>query len=194
MSQFRDQLVRFVEPLKRRILMMLARAVVRTIYDDSGIQLAKVEVFSDEKRDKLERFQDYGLTCNPPVDSEAIVAFIGGNRNHGVVLRIDNREFRLKNLAIGEVALYTDEGDYIHFKRNRELHVRTNKWKLQGESDELMDILTDITKQLKTLADTLSNDTTNTIFGPMKLNSFATYTTIKSNVQALITKLEGLTA
>lgn len=139
MSQLIQELKSFVEPLKRRILLMLGRAVVKAIYDDSGIQLMKLDLMADETRDKVERFQDYGFSAHPPKGSEAVVAFVGGNRAHGLVLKVDNREYRLKNMAEGEVALYSDEGDYIWFKRNNELHIHTAKLRVVASTDVEID-------------------------------------------------------
>jgi hypothetical protein len=58
--------------------------------------------------------------------------------------------------------------------------------------DEVLALLVQITDKLSTLSDTLSKDTTNTIFGPMKLNSFSQYTTLKTDIDELKTKLEAL--
>ena len=54
-----------------------------------------------------------------------MAAFIGGDRSHGVVIVVADRRFRLQGLKPGEVALYTDEGDRIHFKRGRILDIET---------------------------------------------------------------------
>jgi hypothetical protein len=48
------------------------------------------------------------------------------------------------------------------------------------------------TDELKTLAKTLSTDTTNTMLGSMKLNAFSDYNTISSAVDTIKGKIEGL--
>lgn len=45
------------------------------------------------------------------------MTFLGGNRAQGLAVKVDDRRYRLKGLACGEVALYTDEGDKIHLER-----------------------------------------------------------------------------
>lgn len=121
MKEFR----KFIDPLKRRILLSISRAVVETIKDDEGIQKMQASLLADEVQDDMERFQNYGFTSHPPKDSEGIAVFPGGDRSHGILIAVDNRTYRLKGLKGGEVALYTDEGDSIILKRNHNIEVNT---------------------------------------------------------------------
>ena len=108
---------KLIAPLSRRVMLMLGRAVVRAISDSEGLQRATIEVFKDDLLSNLERFQDYGFTSAPLEGADALVGFIAGNRDHGIVIKIDDRRYRLKPIAPGEVAMYTDEGDVVHIKR-----------------------------------------------------------------------------
>lgn len=112
-----------LKPIKTRVDNMVARAVVRIIKDSGSIQLAQVSMLGGETRDNVENFQPYGFAYNAPPGSEALLLFIGGNRDHPLIGSITNRAARLKNLASGEVALYTDEGDYIKFSRGQIIEV-----------------------------------------------------------------------
>ena len=106
---------------------MLARAVIKTINDDTNIQQMSLSILSDELRDKIERYQNYGFTSVPLPGMEAFVGFIAGDRGNPVIIAVGDRRFRVKGLKQGEVAIYTDEGDKIHFKRGREIEVTTDK-------------------------------------------------------------------
>ena len=110
-----------LERVKRRIRTLMLRAIVQSVNDSSSIQLIQVKGLADEVLDKVERLQNYGMTSNPPAGSEAFVAFVGADRSAGVILAIENRTFRIKSLKPGEVCIYTDEGDYIKFLRNRKI-------------------------------------------------------------------------
>lgn len=121
MKEFR----KMMEPLKRRILMSISRAVIETIKDDRGIQSMQASLLADEVQDDMERFQNYGFTSHPPKGSEGIAVFPGGDRSHGILIAVDNRTYRLKDLKGGEVAIYTDEGDSIILKRNHRIEVNT---------------------------------------------------------------------
>lgn len=114
---------RLSAPLARRIRLVIARGFVRLVNDTLKMQGLQVSLLADEVRSDVERFQQYGFTSHPHPNAEAIVVFPGGNRDHGIVIAVDDRRYRLKNLAQGEVALYTDEGDYVLLKRNRNIEV-----------------------------------------------------------------------
>lgn len=96
---------------------MLARGVISRVDDARLVQEIQAELLADETADELEHFQTYGLTSNPPAGLEAIVAFITGLRSHGVVVAVGDRKFRLRNLPVGEVALYDDLGQVVHLTR-----------------------------------------------------------------------------
>lgn len=113
-----------IDPLRVRIMTAISRAVLESIDDTQGIQLVKVSLMAGEVRDNIERMQNYGFTSFPKSGAECACLFVGGNREHGLVVSIDDRRFRLKSLAEGEVALYTDEGDRIHFKRGNEIEIK----------------------------------------------------------------------
>lgn len=112
-----DQLRRLLAPLARRVDNMVARAVVKIVNDSTTMQALQLQVLKGETRDRVERFQEYGFTSVPHPGAEAVVVFAAGDRSHGLIVAVDDRRYRLKGLEQGEVALYTDEGDYIHFKR-----------------------------------------------------------------------------
>ena len=110
--------------------------------DKGGLQTGQVSLLEDELRDKVERVQDYGLTSNPLPGAEAITLFVGGNRDHGLIIKVDDRRYRLKGLKGGEVAMYTDEGDFIHFKRDNNMHVKTKHLLADVEEDSTINTKT----------------------------------------------------
>lgn len=116
---------RGLNPIIRRIRLAVARGVVRLISDGAGLQLVQAGLMANETRSNMERLQEYGFTSVPHAGAEAAVIFVGGNRDHGLVIAVDDRRYRLKPLQTGEVALYTDEGDYVKLGRNREIEVNT---------------------------------------------------------------------
>ncbi|MDR1276377.1 MAG: phage baseplate assembly protein V [Candidatus Accumulibacter sp.] len=122
MSLF-ETLDKYTEAMRGKINLMLGHAVLNRINDTTPVQTAQVAILADETQDDVERIQEYGFTSVPPAGSEAVVVFQGGNRDHGLIIATDNRTFRLKNLASGEVALYTDEGDTIVFRRGNVIEI-----------------------------------------------------------------------
>lgn len=115
---------KLVDPLRRRVRLMIGRAVLAAAADDSkGIQLVQVKLLDGEVGDGVERMQNYGYTSVPKAGAEGVMVCVSGDRNHGIVVVMDDRRYRLKNLQPGEVAMYTDEGDTIVMKRGRKIEV-----------------------------------------------------------------------
>ena len=109
----------------RRVMNMICRGVLATTDDDNGMQLQQVSLLRDEAKTAVERFQNYGFSSNAPADSEVIVVFVGGGRDHGVVVGTDDRASRFTGLAAGEVAIYTNEGDSIVLRRDSIIEITT---------------------------------------------------------------------
>lgn len=114
--------VDILRPVHRRMVLAIGRAIVRLVDDAAKVQKAQVTVLAGETK-AVERFQQYGFTSVPLAGMEGIVVFPGAAREHGVMVAIGDRMFRLKGLQPGEVALYTDEGDRIVLKRGREIEI-----------------------------------------------------------------------
>lgn len=112
-----------IEPLRSRVYNIVSRGVLELAKDTEGMQVLKAAILADENRDDIEYFQDYGFTSVPKAGAEALVICPQGNRDHMIAVKVADRRFRLKGLAEGEVALYTDEGDKIVFKRGGTIEV-----------------------------------------------------------------------
>lgn len=121
---------RSLRSLARRARLSVARGIIRLITDSGGLQTAQVGLMANETRSNLERMQEYGFTSVPHAGAEAAIIFVGGNRDHGLVIAVDDRRYRLKGLEAGEVAIYTDEGDSIILKRGREIEVNTQVFRV----------------------------------------------------------------
>lgn len=104
------------DPLRRRLQAIAARGVVRLVNDAGGFQVMQVQLRAGETR-TAERMQGYGFTAVPHEEAEAVVVAPGGNPEHGIVIAVDDRRYRLKGLEEGEVAMYTDEGYHIRIRR-----------------------------------------------------------------------------
>ena len=97
--------------LERRVLLMIGRAVLTVIDDSTRMQSLQLRGLSTETLDTVERFQNYGFTSHPHPGAEALLVSLGGMRQHPVAVAVDDRRHRVKDLARGEVCLYTDEDE-----------------------------------------------------------------------------------
>ena len=123
------QFERLSRELRRRIFLMIGRAVLTVVDDSTGLQTVQVEALRGEVIDGAERFQMYGITSYPLKGADALVLSVGGMRQHSLIL-IDDRRHRVKGLAEGEVCIYTDEDESgnmhrILMKRGREIEMRS---------------------------------------------------------------------
>lgn len=99
---------------------MLARAILRRLVDTGSRQAAQLEVTKGELVDDVPRIQNYGLTGVPPVQgTDAIVVFLGGDREQGIIIAMENKQYRLASLEAGEVALYDDLGNMVKLGRSK---------------------------------------------------------------------------
>lgn len=105
-----------------RITNLMSRAVVRRVVDTGKLQTLQADALADETRD-VERMQNYGFTGVPPSGSEAVIVFVGGRREHGIAVAVDDRRCRLSGLEQGEVAVYTDQGDKVVIRRGGTIEV-----------------------------------------------------------------------
>jgi len=114
---------KMLEPLQRRVMSMIAPAIITGVDDSKAIQTLQIQLGKNEVREGVNRVQQYGFSSHPFAQSECAVMFVGGNRDHGLVIAVDDSRYRLKSIAQGEVALYTDEGDVIHLKRGGQIEI-----------------------------------------------------------------------
>ncbi|WP_052742394.1 phage baseplate assembly protein V [Pseudomonas frederiksbergensis] len=105
-----------IRDIGNRVMMMFARGVLRGVNDANGRQQLQVELLKGELRDGVERMQNYGFTSHP-LGGDVAFAAVGGNREQGIVLVIDDRRYRIPMQA-GEVAMYDDLGNKIELLRD----------------------------------------------------------------------------
>lgn len=109
--------------LAARLRLTVGRAVLALVNDAAKLQAVQVQLQDSVVRDRAEHFQHYGYTSHPLPGAEGISLSVAASTDHTVIINIDDRRYRLKGLAAGEVALYTDEGDKIHFKRGNVIQI-----------------------------------------------------------------------
>jgi len=118
------RLQKVLKPYHRRINNLVSRGVLNLVDAASNLQTLQVNLLANETLDDVEHFQPYGFTSHPKEGAEVLLTSLGGQRDHSIVFCVSDRRFRLKDLSQGEVALFTDEGDVIHFKRGNEILIK----------------------------------------------------------------------
>lgn len=120
--------------LVKRLRGLVTRAVIELVQDDLDEQGVQVRLISGDLLDDVRHAQPYGLTTHPPPDSDGIFLSVGGARGSGVVVCVGNREFRLRRLEQGEVALYSQHGQVLLLKADGSVELTANEIRL-GAAD-----------------------------------------------------------
>lgn len=85
---------------------MVARSIVALVNDAENLQNIQVTVLSGEVQTDVERFQNFGFTAHPVAGAEALVVYIGGDRDHGTAVAVDDPNFRPTDVPAGGSAQY----------------------------------------------------------------------------------------
>jgi phage baseplate assembly protein V len=103
------------------------RVTLDLVDDKTKMQKVQASGLEGEIFPSAEKFESYGFTSHPPLGSEAVAFPIGGDRGHLAILAAGDRGVRKKDLAPGETAIYTLEGDHLHFKNGNKLEMLTKE-------------------------------------------------------------------
>lgn len=118
--------------------MKVVRALIQSVVE-GVIKRFSASGRANEMFTNREYMQHYGFTSRPLSGSEGLV-LIDGNTIY--MIASDDRRYRVA-LEDGEVALYTDEGDKIHFKRNKEILITTgNKLTIDAVNEVVINTTT----------------------------------------------------
>lgn len=102
-------LTRLLMPLRRRIQLLINRAVINAVKSGEGFQLVQVSTGKNETLHDLKHHEPYGFTSKPLSGAQALAASLGGSRSHSLVFMVSDRRYRLTGLEDGEVALYDNQ-------------------------------------------------------------------------------------
>jgi hypothetical protein len=109
MSLSVSDLRRFMAAVTTRLLLTLARSLVRVVEESDGVQVIQVNVLAGELLENIQNPQHYGFASRMRPGNEALLAFLAGDRSHGYAICDGDRRYRPQDLEEGEVALFTDE-------------------------------------------------------------------------------------
>jgi len=139
---FRTDIERFLEPLTRRVMGMVAKAKILASMAGKNIDVMKIDLGHGEIKSSVDSMQDYGLASKPVNGAQAIVLMITGSRDHPVIVATDDYRYRPVLLA-GEVALYSKFGQVIKLNKN-------NKISIGNGTQELLDLFDQLLVRLET--------------------------------------------
>lgn len=104
-----------VSRLWRRMQLVIGRGRVTTSNDTKTAQLLQIRLGALETRDGTPRLAEFGFTSRPPVGSDVIVLFLGGDRSNAVAIATGHQASRPTGLQEGETMVYDLWGKSIYF-------------------------------------------------------------------------------
>lgn len=130
MSKLRKTVNKITAPIKVRNVSMISRGIVKHVNDSKGLQVLQVQGPLGALINNVLRIQEYGSTSNPPIDSECVLIFLGGERSAPLAIATDDRVIRKKNLEPGETAIYGKDGQYVLLKDGDIIEIKTGSGKV----------------------------------------------------------------
>jgi phage gp45-like len=97
----------------------MKQSLVTKVDDSTLIQTVSLKAGYNEVFKDIERVQSYGLTTNPPLESEALYL-------DDFAIVVDNADFRPTDLVSGEVCLYSEFGKNIKLTSTNEIEIGGN--------------------------------------------------------------------
>jgi phage baseplate assembly protein V len=113
---------RLLHPLKIKISLMIGRAILSAIDNSGDTQRLEIVGLSSETLKGVDRLQNYGFESFPKNKTEVLMHFPGGSRSKGIASVVHDRNARPKDLASGEVCVYTDQDGITKVHR---IHLKT---------------------------------------------------------------------
>jgi len=105
-----EGLKRLLNPIKRKIFLMIGRALLTAIDNGGSVQRVQVQGLKGETLSDIDHAQPYGFAAYPETGKEVILVFVNGDRDQGVALSVVDRDTRPTDLAEGDACLYTSAG------------------------------------------------------------------------------------
>lgn len=136
-------------PIRRKVNLMVSRAVISSLSSDGGLQLLQLKLLADEVTEDAQNFQEFGFISKPPAGTEAVALSVGGNREHVVVVATNNRAARqalASLMGTGDAMFFNNNQKYLLLKGDN-LEGKMSKIKLENDSNELIAVLVEWIEQ-----------------------------------------------
>lgn len=125
-----DHITRMVQ---RQVERMLAqqrpamRAQLGALELGTRVQRAGMEALAGEPLDNIELFQQFGFTSAPPEGTELVFLPLGGRSSASVIVATQHGASRIALDERGETRVYNQWGDFVHFRKDRTIHVKAQE-------------------------------------------------------------------
>ena len=96
----------------------IERGTITASKNDDQLRELQVQLQDNYVQDELEHLEPYGFSSEPHCDkqTDAMIAFLGNQRGHGIVLSVTDRRYRITQMKTGEVCIYDDKKRRVYLK------------------------------------------------------------------------------
>ena len=154
-----DEMKRFIAPLQRRVMLAIGRGTLGPVNDADGLQRSQVKLLAGEVRDNVERMQQYGISAVPLAGADVLVVCVGGNRDHPVIIGVDDRRHRPTGLQPGDVCIYSyQSGHRIILKADRKIEIEGDEITVKADTKITLEApVVEMTGRLDVMGDIRDN-------------------------------------
>lgn len=108
---------------RRRAYLGISRGTLVSVNDSPMMQELTIRDRFGDQKTNVEHWHPYGFTSVPKApeggkEAEVLVAYLGGNPDHPVVVGTADRRHRPKDLKPGESAYHDDQGQMLKIGRD----------------------------------------------------------------------------
>ena len=98
----------------------IERGTITASKNNDQLRELQVQLQDNYVQDELEHLEPYGFSSEPHCDkqTDAMVAFLGNQRGHGIVLSVTDRRYRITQMKTGEVCIYDDKKRHVYLKQD----------------------------------------------------------------------------
>jgi phage baseplate assembly protein V len=115
-----------INRISRRVMGMASWGRKTSGSDSGNCQTHQTRMNNNEIRDNTPRLAEFGFSSNPPVGSDQLIIFLGGDRNNGVIVGTGHQQSRPKGLSEGETKIYSQDGKYIYLTASNGITIDAN--------------------------------------------------------------------
>ncbi|UPG89263.1 phage baseplate assembly protein V [Luteibacter aegosomaticola] len=115
-----------IRRIVRRVQATIGRGRVTASRDSGPAQMIQAQLGPIEVRDNTPRLAEFGFSSRPPVGSDVVLVFVGGDRTNGIIVATGHQASRPRDLAVGETKVYDFFGKFIHFTEEGGIIIEAN--------------------------------------------------------------------
>ena len=135
---------RLIKPLKSRMASFILRGIIHRS-SESG-RVLQVSLGSGDTQDNIKKWEHFGFTSIPPLNSDALILFPSGSRTAGFCIASQSQTPCPVELKEGESAQYNQEQSFIALRLGGKVQIKAGPNELISMLYELVEKVSKLEK------------------------------------------------